>query len=52
MGRCCTSAENGAHAGEQFARVEWLWHVVVGADFKTHNAIDIVARGEKQYTHG
>uniref|UniRef100_E6QK61 Uncharacterized protein n=1 Tax=mine drainage metagenome TaxID=410659 RepID=E6QK61_9ZZZZ len=42
------AAKDGADAGEQFARVEWLGKIVVGTDFKANNAVDVFAAGGEQ----
>ena len=41
------AAQHGVQAGEQFARVEGLGQVVVGAHFQAHDAVDRIALGGK-----
>ena len=41
------SAQHGVNPRGELARIEWFWEIVVGADFQSHNAVDIVTvRGE------
>jgi hypothetical protein len=41
------SAKNRVDAGEEFAGIEWLWEVVVRAEFETHDAVDVLPLGGK-----
>ena len=44
--------QNGADAGRQFARIERLGQVIVGAEFEADDAVHILAaRGEHQDRH-
>ena len=44
------SAQDGANSGDQFARVEWFWHVIIGTNFQAENPVDVLAaRGEDQH---
>ena len=46
-GRGFVAAQDGADAGGQFARVERLRQVIVGAEFQADDAVDIfAARGQ------
>jgi len=52
--RCGTglsrAAEDGTDAGDEFARIEGLWDIIVGADFETEDFVDVLAaRGENQH---
>ncbi len=40
-----SAAENGANSGNQFARVEGFWQIVVGTHFQPHDAVHIRAAG-------
>src|ERR1700733_6614848 len=43
----CGSAQHGVNPRGELARIEWFREIVVGADFQSHNAVDIVTmRGE------
>jgi len=42
-----TSAKNGANAGDQFARIERLWEIVVGAGFESGNAVGVISAGSE-----
>src|SRR5574340_807030 len=47
-GRCNSTflpPQHGAGARQQFARIEGLGQVVVGSDFETNDAIDVLALG-------
>src|SRR5882724_2860099 len=39
------AAQDGADAGHQLARVEWLWQIVVRAHLEAHDAVDVLALG-------
>src|SRR5262249_15117039 len=41
-------AKHGADAGDQLARVERLAEIIVGADFKPDNAVDILLQRRKE----
>ena len=46
------AAKYGANSGHQFARIERLGQVVVGADFQPQNAVDgFSSRGQQQHRH-
>ena len=45
--------EDVGDAQRQFARLEWLGQIIVGADFETlDTALRLVARGQHQNRHG
>ena len=47
------AAQNGANARHQFARIERLGEIIVGADLQSQDAIDgLAAGGEQQNRHG
>ena len=47
------ASQNRLHTRDQFARIEWLGEVVVGAKFETENFIDIfIARREHENRGG
>jgi hypothetical protein len=43
--RAALPAKNGLHARHQFARLEGLGHVVVGAQLQAHHAVHHLAAG-------
>ena len=44
------AAQDRPDSSHQFARVEWLRKIIVGADFQSNNAVDILAaRRQQQY---
>ena len=46
------AAQNGAHAGHQFARIERLGQIIVRAEFQADDAVHVVgARGEHEHRH-
>ena len=55
--RCCrawrSSAQDRAYSGDEFARVEWFWYVIIGSNFQAENPVDILTpRSEDQYRDG
>ncbi len=53
IGRRCAAPQHGAQAGQQFARVERLGQVVVGAQLQADHAVGGIApRGEHDDRHG
>ena len=48
--RSALAAQDGAHAGHEFARIKGLWQVIVSAAFETRNAVGFIAAcGEHNY---
>lgn len=41
-----SAAQYGANAGEQFAVVEWLGQVVIGASFQTIDSVLTITTGD------
>jgi len=41
------SAKDGANTGDQFARIERLGEIVVGAGFEAGNAVGVIAAGSE-----
>src|SRR5579872_2205914 len=39
--RGLSSPQNCADARDQFAGIEWFWKIIVGADFKPYNSVDV-----------
>lgn len=58
LGRGCgrvgvgASPQDGTNPGNKLSRVEWLRKVIVGAQFKSYDAIDLVTTGSQHdYRH-
>ncbi len=52
-GRRCGTAQNGANARRQFARIAGFGKIIVGTKLQTENAIQrFAARGQHQYRQG
>ncbi len=48
---CLGAAQHGAHAGHDLGRIEWLDHVVVGAQAQGQQLVHIIGQG-RDHDHG